>query len=164
MSGNNISIVEPSIDVYRPLSPVSPGRAKGYTLDLSNNPLTRFTTPSGARILTLNNCGLTRFRAGEYSINVTCDGNNPVTNIDFSGLGTVNADMSGSSYDFSFQGANMKTQAVDSAFNSFPLTFLQQASGYGINVIITGASEPPSANSFTIRNTITAGGGIVVTN
>lgn len=135
----------------------------GYDLDVSNNPITSLTAPYGAHDITANNCGLKSFKAGEYSTIVQCNGFNPVNSIDFSALGTVNAAFGGS---FEFNGANMTTNAVDAAFNSFPTTFLQVASAApeGIFVVITGTSQPPSPNSLFVRNLIVAGGGGVITN
>jgi hypothetical protein len=104
---------------------------------------------------------LKSFKAGEYSIDVTCEGINPVNSIDFSTLGTVNAAQQS---EFLFPGANMTTNAVDAAFNSFPMTYLQLASAAPIVVQITGTSQPPSPNSQSVRDLIVAGGGVVITN
>jgi hypothetical protein len=161
---NKIREVNIPASAYVQNSPMGPYGDAGYWLDVSNNPITTLTAPYGASSIKANSCGLKSFKAGEYSNSVECNGFNPVNSIDFSALGTVNASNGGS---FQFNGANMTTNAVDAAFNSFPTTFLQVASAAGdegIGVVITGTSEPPSANSLFVRNLIVAGGGYVLTN
>ena len=159
---NKIREVNIPASAYKQNSPASSFQ-RGYWLDVSNNPITTLIAPYGASAIIADNCGLKSYKAGEYNTTIQCNGFNPINSIDFSALGTVNAGFGGS---FEFNGANMTTNAVDAAFNSFPTTFLQVASAApeAITVRITGTSEPPSANSLFVRNLIVAGGGVVITN